>query len=277
MHAGDLGLRERFEQRPEQLLGQIEADPRRDDGEPVERLAALRAEPPHARQHGLHHADRHGIARRRQRLRHEERVPAGDAVQRLRRRPRCPRTAAAPPRTRAARAPGAAPGEPTSIPRNRWSGCWASISSSRKVSTSAAPQALDPARRVRQHVERGVVRPVDVLDDEDGRRLGRELLQQRGEHAVDGLLVGQRGGERAALPAAASRSGPSVRGAIRSSHADSRTRALSPACSRTRAPGSSCRFPPRPPRAPPSRGPRRRSRTARVSAPSVSPRSQQRR
>ena len=59
---------------------------------------------------------------------------------------------------------------------------------------------LDPPRRVAEDVERGVVGPVDVLDHEHGRRLGGELLEQRAEHAVDRLLVGQRGGERAVAP-----------------------------------------------------------------------------
>ena len=58
-----LGLGERVEPRAQQRRGEVEADPRRDDGELVERLAALRAEPPHARQHRLHHAHRHGVAR----------------------------------------------------------------------------------------------------------------------------------------------------------------------------------------------------------------------
>ena len=59
---------------------------------------------------------------------------------------------------------------------------------------------LDPARRVAEHVERGVVGPVDVLDDEDGRALLGQLLQQRGEDAIDRALVGQRGRQRAAAP-----------------------------------------------------------------------------
>ena len=43
-------------------------------------------------------------------------------------------------------------------------------------------QHLDPACGVGERVERGIVGPVDVLDDEQRRRLARELAEQRGEH-----------------------------------------------------------------------------------------------
>ncbi len=83
-HAGVLGLRERVDPRPQQLGGEVEAGVRRHDGQLVERLAAVVAEPADAGQHGLHHGRGHGVARRRERLGDEERVAARDAVDRLR-------------------------------------------------------------------------------------------------------------------------------------------------------------------------------------------------
>jgi hypothetical protein len=59
---------------------------------------------------------------------------------------------------------------------------------------------LHASRRVAEDVERGVVGPVDVLDDEHRRALLGQLLQQRGEHQVRGLVLGQRRRERAVGP-----------------------------------------------------------------------------
>ena len=87
---------------------------------------------------------------------------------------------------------------------------------------------LDAARRVAEHVERGVVGPVDVLDDEHGRALLGELLQQRGEDASTGPSSASAAASGPSVPAAASCSGPSVRDATRSSHAAMSTRASAP-------------------------------------------------
>ena len=55
---------------------------------------------------------------------------------------------------------------------------------------------LDPPRHVAEHVERRVVGPVDVLDDERRRRRGRELGQDRGVDAVHRPAVGERRRQR---------------------------------------------------------------------------------
>ena len=80
-----------------------------------------------------------------------------------------------------------------------------------------------------QHVERGVVGPVQVLDDQDGRPPRGELGDGRAGHGV--RLVGrERRGQRARAsgpaggPGTASRSGPSARGLSRSSQAPASTR-----------------------------------------------------
>ncbi|UUZ58896.1 hypothetical protein LP418_22995 [Nocardioides sp. B-3] len=60
------------------------------------------------------------------------------------------------------------------------------------------PQALDPATRVTQQVQRCVVGPVHVLDDRDGQRLAvPQLVDHGGEQQVPGL-VRATGGEQVA-------------------------------------------------------------------------------
>ena len=90
-------------------------------------------------------------------------------------------------------------GQPASAPSSRCSGM-ARIELVAGRQDEDRADGLDAARRVAEHVERGVVGPVDVLDDEDGRALLGQLLQQRGEDAIDRALVGQRGRQRAAAP-----------------------------------------------------------------------------
>ena len=53
----------------------------------------------------------------------------------------------------------------------------------------------EPAREQRQQVERGVVGPVDVLDDDRGRAAGAERLQQRVEDRLARAAL-ERAGER---------------------------------------------------------------------------------
>ena len=172
---------------------------RRHDGQLVERLAAVVAEAADTGQHGLHDGRGHGVARRRERLGDEERVAARDAVDRL------------------GVGAGAGGQPPHSLPRQR-----DELEPVHRAAREHAEQALervagidlvvavrehqqsagrlDPARGVREDVERRVVRPVQVLDHEHGRRLGRQLLQQRGEDVLDRLVVGERGGQRAVAP-----------------------------------------------------------------------------
>ena len=89
-------------------------------------------------------------------------------------------------------------GRPASAPSRRCSGCDGPSSSSRKRQDEHGGHRLDPPRHVAEHVDRRVVGPVDVLDDERRRRRGRELGHDRGEDAVDGAAVGERGGQRPA-------------------------------------------------------------------------------
>ena len=259
-HAGGLRLGQRLEARAEQRGGEVEIDVPGDHRQLVERLAALGAEPADARQHGLHHADRDGVAGRGQRLGHEERVAAGHAVQGVRvgagaGRQLAHRRA----RQRPQREPvhGAA-GEHAEEAVQRVAGVDVVVAAGEHEQRA---DALDPPRRVAEHVERGVVGPVQVLDDEHGGGSAPSSSSSAAEHGVDRLPVGQRRGERAAAAGAASRSGPSVRGAIRSSQAETSTRA------RSRGGGgegahqaSSCRSRPRrsPVRPSRARRPRRR-------------------
>ena len=119
----------------------------------------------------------------------------------------------------------------------------------------------DPPGGVAEHVERGVVGPVDVLDDEHGRGLGGELVEQRAEARRRPARC--RAPRRAAGPACATPSGRRTRRAAAG-------RAL-PHGRRTPGSGWSCRSPPRRSRARRSRGrPRLRSPPAtrpRASAP----------
>ena len=175
-HPGELGLGERVDAVAEQVAGELEPDPRRHDRELLERLAAGRVEaarrgraPPRPRW-------RDGVGRRGQHLGDEERVAAGDAVHGVgvgagaRRQPPHRRARERRQRQPAHRAPGQ--GAEQALQRMR-----RPSSSSRKVRTSTAGDRLDPPRHVAEHVDRRVVGPVDVLDDERGRRRGRELGQ----------------------------------------------------------------------------------------------------
>ncbi len=195
-HAGDLGLRERVDALPEQAPGQLEPDPRRDDAQLVERLAAVRPEPRHARQHGLDHARRDGVGGRGQHLADEERVAAGHPVHGVDVRDRAggePLDRGA--RERPQRDPlhGHARQRPEQ-PLQRVARAGLVVA---EREHEHGPDPLDAAGGVAEHVQRRVVRPVHVLDDEHGRRLRGELLEQRAEQRVDGRVGRQRGGERA--------------------------------------------------------------------------------
>ena len=107
-------------------------------------------------------------------------------------------------------------------------------------------QRLDPPRHVAEHVERRVVGPVDVLDDEHGRRRGRELGQDRGEDAVDGPAVGERRRQRAAGLRARRRAAGRACAARSGRRTPTAARARGrPPRARRRAPRSSCRSRPR--------------------------------
>ena len=197
-HARELGRGQRAHRLAEQDRGQLGRDVRGHHRQALERLAAVRVEPAQAGEHGVLDAGRDLAGRRGERLGDEERVAARQRVnggrvaaraarQRLHRIARQRRELDPVHRTA---------GERTEQP----------VQGMARIELVAGRQdedradGLDPARRVAEHVERGVVGPVDVLDDEDGRTLLGELLQQRGEDAIDRTLVGQRGRQRAAAP-----------------------------------------------------------------------------
>ena len=232
---------------PSSVGGELEADARGHDRELLERLAAGR------RRGGATRASTASttvagtrVRGRGQRLGDEERVAAGDPVEGVgvgARARRQPRTAVARER-RQREPPHRAPGQAAEQALQRVRRAELVVA---EAEDEHGGQRLDPPRDVAEHVDRRVVGPVDVLDDERRRRRGRELGHDRGEDGVDGPVVGEArppAGRR--TRSAASRSGPSVRGAIRSSHDDSSTRARRRRRSpRRRAPRSSCRSRPR--------------------------------
>ena len=194
-HAGDLGLGQRPEAVAEQPGGQLEADLGGHDGELLERRAAFRRQAADPRQHSLHHADGDRLARRGERLGDEERVAAGDAVEGrgvgAGARRQAPHGVA---RERLEREPlqrGA--DEHAEEPLHRMLRVELVVAAGEH---EQRPERPDPPGGECQHVERGVVGPVDVLDHEHGRDLARQLAQQGGEHAVDRRAVGQRRRQR---------------------------------------------------------------------------------
>ena len=196
-HPGELGLRERVDAVAEQLGGELEPDPRGHDGELLECLAALRREPGHAGEDRLDDRGGDGVGGRGQRLGDEERVAAGHPVQgvavgaRARRQP--PHRRARERRQR--QPPDRPPGQAAQHALER-------VRRAELVVAEAEDEhgghRLDPPRDIAEHVDRRVVGPVDVLDDERGRRRGRELGHDRGEDGVDGPVVGERGRQRPA-------------------------------------------------------------------------------
>ena len=150
---------------------------------------------PHAGEHRLDDRGGDDVGRGGQHLGDEERVAAGDAVhgagvgagargQAPHRRARQRRQ-----RQPAHRAPG--------------QGAQQALQRMRRAELVVAEgqdehrgHRLDPPRQVAEHVERRVVGPVDVLDDERRRRRGRELGQDRGVDVVDRPAVGERRLER---------------------------------------------------------------------------------
>ena len=196
--AGELGRGQRAHRLAEQDRGQIGRDVRGHHRQALERLAAVRVQAAQAGEHRVLDAGRHLAGRRGERLGDEERVAARQRVDGGR------------------IAPGAAHqrlhgvarqrGELDAVHRAAGERAEQTVQGMARIELVAGRQdedradPLDAARRVAEHVEGGVVGPVDVLDDEDGRALLRELLQQRGEDAIDRGVVGQRGRQRAGAP-----------------------------------------------------------------------------
>jgi hypothetical protein len=160
----------------------------------LERLPAVAVEPAQAGEHRVLDACRNLVARRGERLGYEERVPArermdGGGVAARADRERLHRAA----RQRRQLDPmHRASGERAEEAVQRVARV--ELVAHREDEDSA--RRLDAARRIAEHVEGGVVGPVDVLDDEDGRTFLGELVEHRGKDAIDGSLPGQRGGQR---------------------------------------------------------------------------------
>ena len=115
---------------------------------------------------------------------------------------------------------------PLNPPSTRCSG-WSRPRSRRPGRSAAARRQVgDTPAHVPQHVQRRLVGPVHVLDHQHRRRAADPTAppDRCHQHGVP-VTPGQRRGQRPAARATASRSGPSVRGVSRSSHAPASTRA----------------------------------------------------
>ena len=183
----------------ETLRQQPQLGPARDDRHELDDLARVLRERGDAQHHRLADAARHAAGRRGEGLGDEERVAAGDGVQpggvalgvareRLD-RGRRERRGLDP----VERGAGEGAERPAHLgPVGERVGA--------AGEDQAAARGGEPAREQRQQVERGVVGPVDVLDDDRGRAAGAERLQQRVEHRLARAVLqcaGERPGGRA--------------------------------------------------------------------------------
>ena len=191
-----LGLGQRVQPVAEQGVRQVEPDDRGHHRQLLDRGAGVVVEPRHPREHGVGHRDRHPRARLGQRLGDVERVAAGEGVQPLRvpvRPGRQPDHSA-----RAERAqwqphhPAAHQRAQQPVHRVAGGGRLVAVGEHQHRG-----QVGDPPREVAQHVERGVVGPVQVFDDDRGDPRPGQLRHHRGEHVAAGA---QRGLERASAP-----------------------------------------------------------------------------
>ena len=178
----------------EQQGGQLGRDVRWHHRQALERLAAVGVQPAQPGEHRILDAGRHLVARRGERLGDEERVAARERVhggriataargQRLHRAARQRRELDA-----MHRAADDCPEQPVQR--------MARIELVAHRQDQHGAHGVDAACRVAEHVEGGVVGPVEVLDDEDGGPLLGELLQQRREDAIHRAVVCQRGPQR---------------------------------------------------------------------------------
>jgi hypothetical protein len=175
---------------------QRRVDPRRDDRELLDDLPRRGAQPVHPRLHGVDDGARHRLVRRGERLGDEERVSRGGPVQ----------------PAGVDRGPGGqlrhgVAGQPVQWQPLDGAAAEAAEHALQRVLAPDLVRAIgeqqqrgqvaDPAADVAQQVERRAVRPVHVLDRQDGRpaRVG-QLLEDRREDLA-GIIGSQRGGERA--------------------------------------------------------------------------------
>ena len=193
-HAVPFGLGQ-GRQLTEQPAGQRQLHPRRHHGQQVERGLRRRGESPDPGEHRVDDGRRHSGPRCGERLGHEERISAGVPEQSCRGhrgpsgqaghgRPRQPLEPQAP-------HPGAAQ-RAQHVPQGV---------SGRDLVVAVGHdeqrrQVVDPPADVAQHVERRVVCPVHVLDDEHRRTGPGQLGEHRGEDGV-AIAPTQRGGQLA--------------------------------------------------------------------------------
>ena len=139
-------------------------------------------------------------------------------------------------------------GVPLISPVMRRSGCAGRSSSSRYVVMASAARRLGPAAEQGQDVERRLVRPVEVLEDDERRPVRRELLEQGGEDGVRLVPAAHDCLELSAgAPARCRASGPSGRGVRRASHAPRAPARSGTGRGRSAGRGRSSRCPPRRP------------------------------
>ncbi len=173
LEGADVLARQRFE---EPQLGA-----RRGDGDGVEQRTRIVGETGRAGEHGIAHGFRDGAVAAREHLRDEERVPAGQPVQLdgvdL---PRGGQLGDGVLRERRHREPCdlGTRGELADHDTQR-------VSAVQVVPVRRQDEHRRPADLPRQQperVERGLVRPVDVLEDDDRRRTGSDGPEQRSDH-----------------------------------------------------------------------------------------------
>jgi hypothetical protein len=189
-HAGGEAGVETLHRFPCNRLEQPEIRLRWDDRDRIERRSRLAAEPRGPREHGIRHGRRDGAVPRRQHFRHEERIPAGQPVELA-----C---------IDFRRAGEIGDG----LRRERWDREPVGLRKGRQLAEEDA-ERMNPielvvpvgreheqrrlpqlAREQPQHVERRLVRPVDVLDDDDRRRARSRQPEERGDHRGRALIDG---------------------------------------------------------------------------------------
>jgi len=188
-----LGLGQDVEPLAEQLTGQPELDGRGHDGQLLDGGAARRIEPADPGQHRVRHGGRHGDPRRGQGLGDVERVPAGQGVQ------RCGVVAAARGETGDGGRRQGGQGEPVHGRRGERAEDPAQGMRGRHLLVAEGQhqhrgQVGEAAGDVPEHVERGVVGPVQVFDDQHGGAPRGELGDGRTGDRVR-LVAGDRRGE----------------------------------------------------------------------------------
>lgn len=186
-----LGLDQTVELSVEQRPDQVELDVRGHDGQLLARTTRSATEAPDPRQHGFGHRCRHSVAAGRENLVEVEGIALGQGVQEGRVSP-------GPGRERLDRAPRkpaerdpvyVATREPTEQ-LVQWV-----IRVEHLVAESEhedRPQPVESAGQEAEHVEGGVVRPLQILHDKHRRPGPGQLLDRRGEDRIARATVEER-------------------------------------------------------------------------------------